>query len=220
MRIRHLGHSCVEITGSHHILIDPDFTCEPERGVEYICITHAHPDHIRRVAEVPDAWVLASQAVCDVAAGLGVPIQRLLAAEPGWKVANIEVLPGFSRVNDPVYTVMYLIFRRRWPQPGGTPLSFLIHDEASVLHLGDAHEASLPVSPDVLCLPWRSTPLMAGRYKERLIRLAEQFGAPYVIPVHHDMPPNDADPGELRGRLEATILDGSGWHTFRGRRLV
>ena len=46
MKVRYLGHSCVEIIGRHHILIDPDFTREPELGVEFICITHAHDDHL------------------------------------------------------------------------------------------------------------------------------------------------------------------------------
>ena len=34
MKIRFLGHSCIEIMGLHHILIDPDFIREPEKGVE------------------------------------------------------------------------------------------------------------------------------------------------------------------------------------------
>ena len=50
MRIRYLGHSCIEIIGRHHILIDPDCTRDPEPEVEYVLISHAHEDHIRRVA--------------------------------------------------------------------------------------------------------------------------------------------------------------------------
>lgn len=42
MKIRFLGHSCVEIVGKHHILIDPDFTRDPLPNVEYICVSHAH----------------------------------------------------------------------------------------------------------------------------------------------------------------------------------
>ena len=38
MKIRFLGHSCVEIVGKHHILIDPDFTRDPLPNVEYICV--------------------------------------------------------------------------------------------------------------------------------------------------------------------------------------
>jgi len=42
MKIRYLGHSCVEIIGKHHILIDPDFTRDPLPDVEFICVSHAH----------------------------------------------------------------------------------------------------------------------------------------------------------------------------------
>jgi L-ascorbate metabolism protein UlaG (beta-lactamase superfamily) len=220
MKVRHLGHSCVEITGRHHVLIDPDFIRDPELGVEYICITHAHLDHIARVAEVPSGLVLASRDVCKIASALGVRQDRLRPVEPGRQIANVQVLPGYSRVNDPTYTFFYVLFRRRLPPPGGTPLSFLIKDEATLLHIGDAHAADLPVRPDILCLPWRRTPFGAERYREALVRMAQQFGAPYVLPVHHDMPPNDADAGELQGRVEATVLDGPGWHLFEGRRLA
>ena len=52
----------------------------------------------------------------------------------------------------------YILFRWRLPEPGGTPLSFLIEDEATVLHIGDAYEVELDLTPDILCLPWRTTP--------------------------------------------------------------
>ncbi len=220
MKVRYLGHSCVEIIGRHHILIDPDFVSEPEPGVEYICVTHAHKDHIGRVADVPSGVVLAAPDVCEIAAGLGVPRERLKPARPGRQIADIQILPGYSRVNDPVYTFFYVLFRRRWPEPGGTPLSFLVKDEASVLHIGDAHEAPLPVRPDILCLPWRTTPFGPRRYKDTLIRMATRFAAPYVLPIHHDLPHTEADPADLRGRLKAEILDGRGWHLFEHRRLV
>ena len=73
MRIRYLGHSCVEILGRHHILIDPDFTRDPEPGVEYICVTHAHKDHIGRAVDVPGGILLASADVCEIAVSLGFP---------------------------------------------------------------------------------------------------------------------------------------------------
>jgi len=220
MKVRYLGHSCVEIVGHRHILIDPDFTREPEPGVEYICITHGHRDHIGRVAEVKSGLILAAPDVCEIAARLGVAHERLRPVRPGQQIANIQVLPGFSRVNDPVYTFFYLLFRWRFPQPGGTPLSFLIKDQATLLHIGDAYEAELPLRPDILCLPWRNTPFGARRYKEALIHMAERFSAPYVLPVHHDLPQGTADPNELRGRLNSTLLDGKLWHLFKERHLV
>ena len=220
MKVRYLGHSCVEIIGQHHILIDPDFTRDPEPGVEYICISHAHKDHIGRVAEVTSGLVLASPDVCEIAAEIGVPRERLKPVKPGDQVANIQILPGYSQGSGFVYKFFYVLFRRRFPEPSGTPLSFLIKDEATLLHIGDAHDAPLPVSPDILCLPWRTTPFRAQTYKEILIRLANQFEAPYVLPIHHDLPYAITDPLELRGKINADVLDSIQWHHFQNKTLV
>ena len=220
MQVRYLGHSCVEIIGAHHILIDPDFVREPAPDVEYILVTHAHRDHIGRVTDVPTGLVIASPDVCDVAERMGVPRDQLRPVAPGDQIANVEVLPGYSSTDDPLYILFKLLFNRRRPDLGGTPLSFWIEDQATLLHIGDAHRADLQLFPDILCLPWRNTPFRSRTYQNVLIQLAGQFCAPYVLPIHHDIPPHDADPAALRGRLPATILDGCGWYTFVKNSLV
>ncbi len=45
MKVRWLGNSCVEILSERHLVIDPNFLAEPERGVELVLVTHEHPDH-------------------------------------------------------------------------------------------------------------------------------------------------------------------------------
>ncbi len=220
MKVRYLGHSCVEIIGQHHILIDPDYTRGPEPEVEYTLVTHAHKDHIGKLSEVTSGKVVASPDVCEIAVRMGVDRERMLPVSPGKQIANIQVLPGYSLVDDPVYKLFYVLFRCRKPDPGGTPLSFLIKDAATLLHIGDAHDAPLPVRPDILCLPWRRTPLWTNRYQATLIRLANQFAAPYVLPIHHDLPYSQANPQVLNGLLTAEVLDGDGWHVFQNRRRV
>lgn len=220
MKVRYLGHSCVEITGKHHILIDPDFTREPLPGVEYICITHAHNDHIQRVADVASGVVLASPDVCEIAAGLGVPRERLHPVQPGEQVENIRVLSGYSQSNGMFYTLMVLLLKRRRPEPAGTPLSFLVEDEASLLHVGDAHQAPLAVQPDILCLPWRTTPFQSERYKRRLLRLAVGFNPRYILPIHHDLHHTEADPREIDGRVNAILLNGYNWYGFQNKKKV
>lgn len=219
MKVRFLGHSCIEIKGQHHILVDPDFTHNPDPGVEYILVSHAHMDHIARIAEIPTGFVVASPDVCEIAAKLGLPEERLKPVKVGDRVGNIQILPGYSRVNDPIYTFFYVLFRMRLPDPGGTPLSFLIEDEANLLHIGDAHEAPLSISPDILCLPWRKVPFGPKKYKKTVVRMANQFEAKYVIPIHHDLPGTEADPAELNGHLNAEVLNGTAWHHFSQKNL-
>ena len=214
MRVRYLGHSCIEIIGKHHILIDPDFTRAPEHDVEYILVSHAHLDHIARIAEVPTGFVVASPNVCEIAAELGVSKERLRPVKPGDQVGNIQILPGYSRVNDPIYTFFYMLFRMRLPEPGGTPLSFLVKDEASLLHIGDAHNAKVRVKPDILCLPWRKVPFGHKKYNKIVIRMANQFKARYVVPIHYDLPGTEANPEELNEHLQAEVLSDHCWYHF------
>ncbi|MCK4449055.1 MAG: MBL fold metallo-hydrolase, partial [Anaerolineae bacterium] len=72
MRVRWLGHSCIEILGKKHILIDPDYLREPLPDIDYIFITHGHEDHLGKVAEIQAGAVLAAKDVCEIARGQGV----------------------------------------------------------------------------------------------------------------------------------------------------
>ena len=221
MRVRHLGHSCVEIQGQNHILIDPDYTRGPEPNVKYILVSHSHMDHIARIAELPMGNVLASADVCEIAVKLGIDKDRVYPVVAGDKVGNIQILPGFSRVNDPVYSFFYMLFRWKLPDPGGTPLSFLVEDDrTTLLHIGDAHEVELDLTPDILCLPWRTTPFGPNRYKNRLIKMVEQLSPKYLLPIHNDLPGMEANPTELTSRVDQDVLLEGKWHYFHQGRKV
>ncbi len=220
MKIRHLGHSCVEIIGEHHILIDPDFTHQPLPDVEYICISHAHKDHVGRITEVPKGTILASPDVCEIVMKMGVSADRFQPITAGENCENIEILPGYSVVKDWAYLALNLLFRWRFPEPGGTPLSFYIHDEADLLHIGDAHQFSLKIQPDILCLPWRKSPIRSNNYQSAIIETAKQIAAPYILPIHYDLPGTEADPMEISQRVESTVLIGEKWHVFKNKKLV
>jgi len=45
MMLRWLGNSCVEIFGERHVVIDPNYLVEPEKGVDVVLVTHEHSDH-------------------------------------------------------------------------------------------------------------------------------------------------------------------------------
>lgn len=220
MKIRYLGHSCVEIVGKHHILIDPDFTRDPLPDVEYICVSHAHKDHLSKVAQIPTGIILASQDVCDIALNLGVHSSRLQPVSAGECVDNIDILPGFSVVKDPVYFFVSILFRFKLPDPGGTPLSFLIHDDADLLHIGDAHQFPPEIHPDILCLPWRTSPIGPEKYKAVVIELAKRMAVPYILPIHYDLHGTEANPSELIPQIDSVILDEINWNTFEKRKLV
>jgi hypothetical protein len=50
--------------------------------------------------------------------------------------------------------------------------------------------------------------------------MANQFAAPYVLPIHHDLLHSQADPQVLSSLLAAEVMDGNGWHFFQNRRRV
>ncbi len=220
MKIRYLGHSCVEIVGRHHILIDPDFTRSPLPDVEYICVSHAHKDHLGKVVQIPTGIVLASQDVCEIASKIGVPSSRLQPVTVGERIENIEIMPGFSVVKDPVYFIISLLFRFKIPDLGGTPLSFLVHDDADLLHIGDAHQFPPEIHPDILCLPWRTSPIGPDKYKSVVIEMAKRMTVPYILPIHYDLHGSEANPNELISRIDSVILQGENWFTFEEKELL
>ena len=218
MKVRYLGHSCIEIIGQHHILIDPDFIREPEKGVEYILASHAHRDHIGRIAEIPTGLVIASEDVCDIAFDLGVSRERLFPVSVGDQIENIRVLPGFSMVGGFIYSLFYFLFRWHLPDPGGTPLSFFIEDETTILHIGDAHKVELDITTDILCVPWRTTPFGPQKYKNRIATMVRKLSPKYIIPIHYDITGMEADTNELHEITTSKILDGKEWYSFDGKR--
>jgi L-ascorbate metabolism protein UlaG (beta-lactamase superfamily) len=151
---------------------------------------------------------------------MGVPASRLKPVKAGEQIENINILPGFSVVKGPMYIVMNLFFRFRLPDPGGTPLSFLIQDEADLLHIGDAHQFPIELRPDILCLPWRTSPIRPEKYKSVLIDMAKQVAAPYILPIHYDLPRTEADPAEITHRIHSVILSGERWHVFSARKEI
>ena len=58
--IRFLGNACTEIIGEQdHIIIDPVFLLTPTIGIDYIFLTHHHPDHVNAniISEIQEKYV-------------------------------------------------------------------------------------------------------------------------------------------------------------------
>jgi len=250
MKVRWLGHSCIEIIGQNHILIDPDYLREPLPDIDYIFITHGHEDHLGKVAEIQAGAVLAAKDVCEITRGQEVPMRRLFAVEPGDVVENVRVLVGYSSVG--LLSELWARLRgRRHEFAGGTPLSFLVEDDPSTcpwssgtcpgpfvlgpkdqgrqvqgprtegsghglsfLHPGDGHKAPQGVNPDIFCLPYRHVAWRDEWYQRQLTALVESLHPRYVIPIHHDIPPWQADPQELVERVSAQVVVPTEWVEF------
>ena len=221
MKVRWLGHSCIEILGKHHILIDPDYQREPLPDIDYIFITHGHGDHLGKAAEIPTGIILASRKVCEVIRSQGVAVKRMFVVEPGDVVENVRVLKGYSLVSR-LSDLWARLWGRKRRGPGGQPLSFLVEDDTptcsghrlSLLHPGDGYKVPEGVNPDIFCLPYRSAPFWSERFKQSLIGLTERLAPKYVIPIHFDIPPWEANPEELRGRVSGEVIVPTEWVEF------
>lgn len=157
--------------------------------------------------------ILASLDVCQVVRAQGVPYSCLWAIEPGDEVGHVLVLKGCSTVGW-LTELWARLWGRRHKSPGDTSLSFLIRDDLSLLHTGDGYKAPKGVQPDIFCLPWRRVPFWNERFKKTLIALTEGLGPRYVIPIHHDIPPWEADPEELVRCVGAQVVLPAEWVEF------
>ncbi len=90
MRIRWLGNSCVEIFGSKHFVIDPNFIVPPESGVDLVLVTHEHADHFDRDCyKKIDAPIIAPPTTLNEYRLNGV------GAKAGEDIERIRILESF-----------------------------------------------------------------------------------------------------------------------------
>ena len=197
MKIRWLGHSCIELIGKKHILIDPDYLSEPMPDIDYICITHGHRDHFGKAAELKTGKIIASNEVCEIAGKEGVKEERLIEAIPGDRIENIRVLKGYSPTGFFTELLGKLIVGN--DLPGGKPLSFIIEDELSILHLGDGLKVDGNPSVDICCLPYMK--LMT----RKAVKLAKSINPEYIIPIHFDIPWS-TDPEKIGELVDAKVI--------------
>lgn len=128
MRFRWLGEACIEIEERRRLLVDPNYTVQPEPGLDRILVTHEHEDHFREEARDLNAPILAPRSAVE-AFDLDATV-----VTPGDREGEIEVVPSFCYGSE-------------------ESVSYLIHGgEARLLHLGDSFR-SPDVSTDVVFVP-------------------------------------------------------------------
>lgn len=90
MKVRWLGNSCIEIFGSKHLVIDPNFKVLPDPNVDYILVTHEHADHFDLDCyKQIDAGVIAPRATLDEYGLTGTE------AKGGEEIDGIKILESF-----------------------------------------------------------------------------------------------------------------------------
>jgi L-ascorbate metabolism protein UlaG (beta-lactamase superfamily) len=202
MQLTWLGHSCVLLSGSRKILIDPFIEGGSVAGTEadIVAITHGHDDHMGEAVTLNKKTV----AITEIAKYLK---KKGLAAE-GMNIGGTMIVDGVS------FTMTLALHSTFIEEAGlgfagGAAAGFVIGmDGVQVYHAGDTGLFSDMkligelYHPDVALLP------IGGRYTmgvaEAMIA-ANFIGAKTVIPIHYNTWEKiTADPIALKKAVERT----------------
>ncbi len=202
MQLTWLGHSCVLLTGSKKVLIDPFIEGSSVRGVDpdIVAVTHGHDDHMGETVALNKKTV----AITEIAKYLktkGVPVESM-------NIGGTIIVDGVS------FTMTAAMHSSFLEEAGvgfsaGAAAGFVIGmDGVKVYHAGDtALFSDMKLigelyHPDIALLP------IGGRYTmgiaEAMIA-ANYIGAKTVIPIHYNTWENiTADPIPFKKAIERT----------------
>ena len=202
MQLTWLGHSCVLLTGSRKVLIDPFIEGGSVAGTQpdIVAITHGHDDHMGEVVALNTKTV----AITEIAKYLR---KKGLAAE-GMNIGGTMTVDGVSFTMTPALHSSS-IEEARPGFAGGTAPGFIIGmDGLKVYHAGDTGLFSDMkligelYHPDVALLP------IGGRFTmgvAEAMMAANFIGAKTVIPIHYNTWEKiAADPHALKKAVERT----------------
>jgi L-ascorbate metabolism protein UlaG (beta-lactamase superfamily) len=202
MHLTWLGHSCVLLTGSRKVLIDPFIEGGSVAGTQpdIVAITHGHDDHMGEVVALNTKTV----AITEIAKYLKT---KGLAAE-GMNIGGTIVVDSVSFTMTPAQHSTSIM--EAGPGfSGGAAAGFVIGiDGMKVYHAGDTGLFSDMkligelYHPDVALLP------IGGRYTmgvAEAMMAANFIGAKTVIPIHYNTWDKiTADPLALNKAIERT----------------
>jgi L-ascorbate metabolism protein UlaG (beta-lactamase superfamily) len=202
MQLTWLGHSCVLLSGTKKVLIDPFIEGGSVAGTapDLVCVTHGHADHMGEALALGRKTV----AITEIARYLK---SRGLAAE-GMNIGGTMVVDGVSFTMTPAMHSS-TIEEAGAGFNGGAAAGFVIRmDGVTVYHAGDTGLFSDMkligdlYHPDVALLP------IGGRYTmgvPEAMMAANFIGAKTVIPIHYNTWEKiAADPVALKTALERT----------------
>lgn len=202
MQLTWLGHSCVLLSGTKKVLIDPfiEGGSVAATDPDIVAVTHGHSDHLGETVALGKKTV----AITEIAKYLksrGIPTESM-------NIGGTHVVDGVSFTM--TQAVHSTFIEEAGPGfSGGSPAGFVIGmDGVKVYHAGDtALFSDMKLigelyHPDVACLP------IGGRYTmgvPEAMMAANFIGARMVIPIHYNTWDRIAsDPLSLKKAIERT----------------
>lgn len=183
MQITWLGHSCVLLTGSRKVLIDPfiEGASVASTNPDIVAVTHGHGDHMGETVALGKKTVAVNE-IAKYLNKMGIPVE-------GMNISGTIMVEGVSFTMTPA-------LHSGWLEEAGTGMyggiaaGFVIGmDGFRVYHAGDTGLFSDMqligelYQPDVALLP------IGGRFTmgpaEAMIA-ARYIGAKLVIPIHYN----------------------------------
>jgi len=202
MQLTYLGHSCVLLSGTKKVLIDPFIEGGSVAGTnpDIVAVTHGHHDHMGETVSLAKKTVAISE-IARFLKSRGVPSE-------GMNIGGTLTVDGVTFTMTPALH-SGSIEEEGVPGFGGTAAGFVIGmDNVRVYHAGDtALFSDMKLigdlyHPDVALLP------IGGRYTmggAEAMMAANYIGAKLVIPIHYNTWDRiAADPHAFKKAVERT----------------
>ena len=202
MQLTWLGHSCVLLTGSKKVLIDPFIEGGSVLATDpdIVAVTHGHADHLGECVALNRRTVAITE-IAKYLKGKGLPAE-------GMNIGGTFIVDGVSFTM--THAVHSSVIEEAGPgYPAGAAAGFVIGmDGMKIYHAGDtALFSDMKLigelyHPDIALLP------IGGRYTmgtaEAMIA-ANFIGAKIVIPIHYNTWDKiAADPLQFKKAIERT----------------
>jgi L-ascorbate metabolism protein UlaG (beta-lactamase superfamily) len=203
MQLTWLGHSCVLLSGTKKVLVDPfiEGGSVTDTNPDIVAITHGHSDHMGEAVSMAKKTVAISE-IAKYLKNKGVPVESM-------NIGGTLVVDGIS------FTMTTAVHSTSIEEAGpgfsggGTAAGFVIGmDGIRVYHAGDtALFSDMKLigelyHPDVALLP------IGGRYTmgvTEAMMAANIIGAKTIIPIHYNTWDRiAADPQVLKKAVERT----------------
>ena len=202
MKLTWFGHSCVRLSGTKDVIVDPFVGdgVEVTFDCDIIAVTHGHRDHMGHTVRLKKKTVAINE-IAKYLAVKGIPVE-------GMNIGGTIDLDGVRFTMTPAV-------HSSWLEEGGIGCNggaaagyVITMDKKKVYHAGDtALFSDMKLigdlyKPNVALLP------IGGRFTmgpDEAMMAAQYIGAPLVVPVHYNTWPVIAqDPSQFKFAIERT----------------